>query len=236
MMYTSFTFGGLNSYKDFGLTIERRKIGNPSKIKRTERVPFSNQIYDFSNLYNGQEFDERSISYDINIACGDKSSHFYDFETEVVNWLMGKPGKQVLTDDLVPGYYFLAEVVDGIDTDFIFVGGRSRLRFTAYPFKISELEEGNDIWDTFNFLNDYSQMTKFNVNGSKVVTLYNQSATTVTPQIVSSSNMTIKIGNSTYEIPKGITKSHDFMLSQNENKLTIEGTGTIEFKFYKELI
>lgn len=236
MTLTSFTFNGLNSFKDFDLTIDKRRIGNPSKIKRIERVPFSNTVYDFSNLYNGQEFEERIIEYDVNVALGDKSRSFYTYETQVINWLMSKSGKQVLTDSLVPGYYFLAEVVEGTNTDFLFVGGKANITFTAYPFKISELPEGNDIWDTFNFLLDYAQDTKFEVSGSKSVTLYNRSATTIIPQIIASNDMTIKRGNTIYEIPTGTTKSHDFMLNQNKNNLTIEGNGTIEFVFYKELI
>lgn len=235
-MFSGFEFNGLHSYKDLNLTIEKRKIGNPSKIKRLERVPFSNQIYDFSNLYGGQEFEERVLEYDVNIAWGDKSKDFFSYETEVINWLMAASGKVMLKDDLIPGYYFLAEVVEGSDTDFIFVGGRMSIRFNAYPFKIGELYEGNDIWDTFNFILDYAQDTKFDVNGSKSVTLYNPSATTVIPQIIASSEMTVIRGNTQYIIPQGTTKSHDFMLNQNENKLIIQGNGTIEFKFRKELI
>jgi len=236
LTYTGFKYNGFHSFKDFGLSIEKREIGNPSKIKRLERVPFSNTNYDFSNIYGGQEFEERTLSYEVNVAWKDKSNDFYSYETEFLNWLGSVSEKQVLVDDLVPGFYFLAEVVNQIDTDFLHYGGKSIIEFTAYPFKIGEHFEGNDIWDDFNFLLDYAQDTKFEINGSKAVTLYNLSATTVVPQIVASSPMQIKRGNTTYQIPKGSTQSHDFMLLQNENHLTITGDGTIEFKFRKELI
>ena len=66
-MYTGIEFNGKHSLGDFGLTVSNREIGYPSKIKRQERVPFSNTVYDFSNLYGGQEYEERSITYTLNL-------------------------------------------------------------------------------------------------------------------------------------------------------------------------
>ena len=57
------TFNGKHSYKDFGLLVKERNIDNPSKIKTKERIPYSNQIFDFSKIYGVQEYEERSISY-----------------------------------------------------------------------------------------------------------------------------------------------------------------------------
>lgn len=234
-MYTGIEFNGAHSYRDMRLTIEDRNIGNPSKIKRKERVPYSNTYYDFSTLYGGQEYTERELTYVFNIMDYERKN-FYIFETEINNWLMQVNQKSVLKDDLIPGYYLLAEVEDETVNQKEFEGGRLTVHFTAYSFKISELYEGNDIWDTFNFLLDYAQDTKFEVNGMKEVTLYNPSATTIIPEIITTNEMIIKRDNTQYVIPQGTTKSHDFILYQDENKLTIEGNGTIEFKFRKELI
>lgn len=239
MSFTGFEFRGKHSYNDFGLTIESRKIGNPSKIKRMERVPFSNEIYDFSNVYGGQEYEEREIEYTINLFNKNSKAldnEFFISETEVLNWLMGSNRKEILKDDLVPGYYFLAEVISGIDTDFLFRFGKLTVTFTAYPFKISELKEGHDLWDPFNFLLDYAQTTEFTVNGTKEVTLYNPGASVIQPKIIASNAMTITKGNTTFNVPSGESKSHDFILHQGENKITIKGNGTIEFLFHKELI
>src|SRR5690625_2327739 len=162
-MYTGIEFNGKHS-RDFNLTISEREIGYPSKIKRTERVPFSNEIYDFSNIYLGQEYEERNIRYTFNIVnrdkLGDFKSEYTDFnfyETEVANWLMGTVSKEVLKDDTLPGYYFLAEIEDSPANEFRIIGGELTVTFKAYPFKISEAEEGNDIWDDFNFLLDVAQ-------------------------------------------------------------------------------
>lgn len=235
-MYSSIDFNGKNSYKDFGLSISEVKIGSPSKIKNTERVPFSNTVYDFSHIYLGQEYEERSLSFTFNIEYYDNINDFYIYETEVLNWLTGPNTKEVLKYSKLPGYYFLAEVVEGPDTDYQFVGGSMTVNFTAYPFKISELEEGHDIWDEFNFLLDYAQTTDYEVNGQQSITLYNNGASIIKPTIKASAAMEIIQDGITYKIPAGESQSYDFILKKGENKMTVKGNGKISFHFRKELI
>src|SRR5690625_130585 len=117
-MFTGIEFDGKHSLKDFNLTISERKIGYPSKIKNEERIPFSNTVYDFSDIYGGQEYEERSIMYTFNIVnrnrIGDFKQEYTDFnfyETDVLNWLMTPNQKKMLKDDTIPGYYFSAELV-----------------------------------------------------------------------------------------------------------------------------
>ena len=239
MRFTGFEFNGRHSYKDLGLTIESRKIGNPSKIKRTDRVPFSNHIYDFSDIYNGQEYEERQIEYTLNLFNKDAKAldeNFYISETAILNWLMQNNKKEVLRDDLIPGYYFMAEVVNSIDTDFLFRYGKLTVTFTAYPFKIGELLEGNDLWDPFNFELDVFQDTEFKIQGTRNVTLYNVGSGTVIPQIVVDSRMTIKTKYSNVTLNAGTHEVADISLSPGENHFAITGNGHITFNFRKELI
>lgn len=218
------------------LTIAKREIGNPSKIKRLERVAFSNQIYDFSELYGMQEYEERSLKYKFNIGFGSYFEPFYIFESEVINWIMGVNDKVILKDDFIPGYYFLAEVVNDPTNEHLFAGGTLEVEFTAYPFKIGDLEEGNDIWDDFNFLLDVAQETEFEVNSSKEVTLYNPGASTLRPAINAAASMKIIKGNTTFNVPAGRSQSYDFHLDTGENPIMITGNGTISFHFHKEMI
>ena len=235
-MYSGITFDGKHSYNDFGLTVSHREIGHPSKIKRQERVPFSNEVSDYSEIYGEQEYEERPLTYtfnDINTQGNDK---FLIKATEYLNWLM-KPNKKIkLTDDRIPGYFFLAEVVNAPSYEYIEILGEMTIEFTAYPFKVSELEEGHDIWDEFNFLLDYAQITEFEVTGSKEITLYNPGINIAKPKIVASDSMTITKDNVTFNVSAGESKSSDFVLFKGENKMTVTGNGTISFHFRKELI
>lgn len=235
-MANSIDFNGKNSYRDFRLKISEATIGNPSKIKRQERVPFSNDLYDFSEIYGGQEYEERPLSFTFYIDNYENINSFYIYETEILNWLVSQNSKQILKYSQLPGYYFLAEVVDSTETDFKLVGGTATIEFSAYPFKISELKEGHDIWDEFNFLLDYAQITEFEVKGSKDVTLFNNGASIINPEIEATSEMEIIMNDGTYNVPSGRSKSSEFMLPSLENKMTIKGNGTISFHFRKELV
>lgn len=235
-MFTGIEFNGKHSYKDFGLTISEFNIGNPSKIKIQERVPFSNTVYDFSELYGEQEYEERELSYTFNIGYREKAKSFFFYESEVNRWLMTPNKKVILKDDKIPGYYFLAEAVTGPSNEFKFVGGSLTVTFIAYPFKIAILPEGNDLWDSFNFILDYAQSTTYLVGGVLKVILVNPGVKTVYPKINATSTMQITKGNKNYSLQAGTTQSYDFTLEPGENKIEISGTGTISFEFYKELI
>ena len=237
-MYGIF-FNGKHSYNDLGVTIADKDIGYPEKEKIKVKVPFSNVEYDFSSLYGDQTFTTRPLTYTFNVLDKHRNLDTVQvniIETKLSNWLMGTVGKQKLYDDSVPGYYYLAEVEGGLDFNELWNYGTLTVEFTAYPFMIAELHEGNDLWDPFNFELDVAQITDFTVNGSLDVMLYNVGTPSVTPTIESSAPMDIIKDGVTYKVPVGKSKSDDFVLSPGDNKLTIKGNGTIKFTFYKELI
>jgi len=233
-------FNGKHSHKDFGVTLGvERDIGYPDKEKIKVKVPFSNVEYDFSEIYGEQTYTERPLTYTINVL----NQHEINtpekinlLETQLSNWLMNSNGKQRLYDDVIPGYYYLAEVEDGLDFDELWNHGTLTVEFTAYPFMISELREGHDIWDDFNFLLDVAQVTEFKVNGAQEVILYNVGIPGLNPKIEASAPMEVVKEGVAYNVPSGTSKSEDFKLKSGENKLTIKGNGTIKFTFYKELI
>ena len=234
-----FKFNGRHTFDDFGITVSSKNVGYPDKKKIKVAIPFSNVEYDFSELYGDQTYTERPITFVLNVI--DKhvlndTQRVNTLETSLVNWLMNSNGKQRLYDDATPGYYYLAEVEGGLNFDELWNYGTLTVEFTAYPFMIAELEEGNDIWDTFNFELDVAQVTEFNVNGTLDVILYNVGTPTLNPKIEASTAMEIIKDNITYNLPSGTSQSDDFKLSSGENKLTIKGNGTIKFTFFKELI
>lgn len=234
-----FNFMGKHTFNDFGITISEKNVGYPDKKKIKVAVPFSNVEYDFSELYGDQTYTERPITYVLNVLdrhVVNTPERVNTIETTLVNWLMNSNGKQKLYDDAMPGYYFLAEVESGLNFDELHNHGRLTVEFTAYPFMISEVEEGHDIWDIFNFELDVAQITDFNVNGTLDITLYNVGTPGISPKIEASSSMEIIKDNVTYNLPSGTSESEDFKLNTGENNLTINGNGTIKFKFYKELI
>ncbi|GAB6442168.1 MULTISPECIES: phage tail protein [Bacillus] len=232
-------FDGKHSYNDMGYTMPaERDIGFPSKEKIVVQIPFSNVEYDFSELYGSQTYSPRELKYQFNVVRrGNYTPQAMQVEkTKLINWLMNTDGRKKLYDDTIPGYYFLAEVESAADIQDDWETGTLTATFRAYPFMIAEVNEGNDIWDIFNFELDVAQTTDFQVSGTLSVALINSGVPNVVPEITSSSRMEIMKDGSSYFVSPGITKDNDFVLKTGENTFRINGFGKISFRFYKEVI
>lgn len=126
-----------HSYHDYGAIMTGRNIGYPREIKVTERVPFSNYVYDFSYLYEEKKiYEERTLVYELSIIeHGVRNRQRLNFRAnEIVNWLQQSNGKTVVIDTYTPEYHFLAECTE---TDVSYAAGVARITatFTADPFR-----------------------------------------------------------------------------------------------------
>ncbi len=227
-------FNNLHSYDDLGLIVLDKKITTPTKTKIKENIPFMNGTYDFSDLYGGNCFSERTLEFTFKLKHNNRIGLEF-IKTKIENWLMGTNTQVKLTEDDLPGYYYLAECESTDFEDFIRFG-KLKATFTAYPFKICDYEEGDIAWDDFNFELDVLQDTLFNISGSKIVSIYNSSATNITPSVICSSSMEVVKDGVTYRFNGGSSKDYRFELSIGENNMTIRGNGSIEFKFRKEVL
>lgn len=238
-VFKGITFNGKSSYKDLGLTMNpERTISIPNKRKIKITPAFSNMAIDFSGLYGSQPYDERELVYRFNIGgrkISDKNT-MNMVKTKIINWLMGTTGKTKLYDDNIKGYYFLAEVEGNSAFVEDWKMGVLEVTFTAYPFMIAELKEGHDVWDDFNFELDYSQVIKHDVSGSKTITIVNIGSTNIPLNIKTNSGFKLTLNGQSVNYPSSHNGLTPLTLKTGENKVTVEGTGNIEFIFYKELI
>lgn len=231
------TFNGKHTFKDFNIPIESRDIGIAKKQKNLITVPFSNVQYDFSEIYGSQVYEPRPLTYVLTIMNKQQLNpqYVHTIKTQLINHFTSLNGKHELKDDAIPGYHFLAELDQGASFQDNWMSGLLTLNFTAYPFMIANRPEGHDIWDEFNFLLDVSQQVRFDVNGSITINLLNVGTPDVTPHIIASSPMQLRKGQVSMDIPAGTSRSDDFTLKSGDNHITITGTGTIEFLYYKEV-
>ena len=236
-MKAGITLNNLHSYKDFGLILTDRYITTPSKIKVKKSVPFLNGYYDFSNINGSECYNERTLKYTFLLKCNSIMEFEYKY-INILKWIV-HGNKKTLRDDFIKGYYFLAECEGDVDDkrfDPNKKHGFITITFTAYPFKIGESYEGNNLWDEFNFELDVLQDTSFNISGSKDVSIYNVSAINIVPVVICSSNMEVIKDGITYMFKHGTSEDYRFELSVGENNMIIKGSGSIEFKFRKEVI
>ena len=228
-------FNGKHSFNDMRLKrINATEHKAPTKNKIQQTIPFMNGSYDFSNLYGSATYSDREFTYSFLVEIENEALMNYR-KIEIENWLLGANKKTILIDEDLKGYYYLAECID-IDFDNYYSFGLIDVTFTAYPFKISSSYEGNNLWDSFNFELDVLQDTKFTVNGSSNVNIYNSSAIDIEPTIIASSNFEIIKDNKKYVIESGESKDYRFKLKKGNNNITLKGNGTIEFRFRKEVL
>lgn len=235
----SIHFNNVDSFRDMELIrldVDNHKTPNVKKIKST--VPFMNGSYDFSNIYGSKCYDERVLEYEFFLGLKERSYTEQQLEilkVRVENWLMGTNEKTKLIDNKIVGFHYIAECTN-INFETLTKYGKFKATFEAYPFKICDSYEGNNIWDTFNFELDMLQETKFTVTGSKEVSIHNLSATNITPEIICSNDIKVIKNGVTYSLKTGTSKDYRLFLETGENKLTAKGNGTIEFRFRKELL
>jgi predicted phage tail component-like protein len=225
------TFNSNHSLKDMGLYAESKTINAPSKKKITDSVPFMHGIYDFSTVgSNGEQmYDTRTVTVTLRIIAYNVEE-LHIIYSQALEWLMDS-GKQKLQFDSMPEFYFMAEVQDAPDWEKFLRFGLLTVDFVCDPFKYSTSYMGDDIWDTFCFLTDYTQYTnEFTIDGETTVVMYNNGRM-ITPVINCSSSMTLIYGGKTYNLVAGDNKPWRLKLQNGKNELIFVGNGTVKILF-----
>ncbi len=228
------TFNGKHSLKDMGLYAESKTINAPSKKKITDSVPFMHGLYDFSTVgSNGEQvYDTRTITVTLRIIAY-SMEELHTVYSQALEWLMDA-GKQKLQFDFMPDFYFMTEVQDAPDWDKFLKYGLLTVDFMCDPFKYSNSYMGDDIWDTFNFLTDYTQYTnEFEImEPFTTVVMYNNGRF-ITPVINCSSSMTLRVNgeDKEYKLNAGDNKVWGLKLKNGKNELIFAGSGTVKILF-----
>lgn len=232
-----FTFNGHHS-SEFGLKVLASKTATlPNKNKVTVRVPYSNGLLDLSGFYGDNSFGERTVTFPCQFQTGQiNGESMYLKQTKIVNWLMSPVGKIKLTDDAMPGYYYLGEVQNAptFTEGTVFCG--VNIVFTCYPYRFRPIDN-DDLWDSFNFeLDDMAQEAKTDVGGNKTIKLFNLGDIPVKLLIKSSASFNISLNGNSYLIKFGDTNNEDIKLNPGTNKIDLFGSGHIEFNWVEEVI
>ena len=217
--------------------VKTRDVGIPEKVKLSESIPFANTTFDFSSIYGGQKYNERTIKYVINVVGTDTGDqvNVHRIKTRLINWIMGANTKQPLYDDKYPDYYFLAEAQSNNSFEDDTYTGELTVSFTCYPFMIKRNAEGDDDWDSFDFYGGVAQSVDYVVNGSNNIALINPSATSVSCIVtITGGPISLTVDGVKYALSAGINT--DIVLPNGNVNLLASGNGTIHFDWHREVI
>lgn len=229
------TFGEFDSIKE-NLLLTYRDDPPPEEKEIRDAALFMQGDYDFSRILGETFRENRPLTYEFFI----KENNFErrkTIETKYENMLLNQ-GRSRIYDTANPGYYFDGKCINAeVALDTTWQQLKLTITFDCYPYMVSELQEGHDIWDEFNLELDVSQITEFEVNGTENITLYNSGSASLAPKIKTTGAVKITKDNYTLEIDvPGTYSSEQLRLIYGENKLKLEGNATVKFVFHKELI
>lgn len=130
--------GDLASYDDFGASVATRRIKPPKKKSIKETVPYSNAVYDFSDIDGETYWEERELEYTLEITA-DTPEELEAAKRRFTSWVLGAK-KQKLHDPHIPDHHFLAtyESMD-VDDDEGLDKTTLTVTFLAYPYMLTNV-------------------------------------------------------------------------------------------------
>lgn len=216
------------------IKLMERSIQPPAPIVNKQSVPFLSGSYDFSKMGGEIFYEEREITCKFAIPTENTNS-LHIVYSRLLDITMTDIKLKIQFKD-IPYYFFKGSVQGAPNFDEIAQFGTCTIRFMCYPFKICEFEEGNDIWDAFNFELDIAQDVEFDINGRREIILYNNSSCGIDPIIQCTSTMKVIKNGQYYTFKAGTTQSWSLRLDRGVNNLIVEGLGKIKFLWHKGLL
>lgn len=227
-----FIFGDYDS-RENNMFLISRDAPTPSEKEITESVPYMQGVYDFSTLNFDRYFDNREVTYQVMLFENEYENRKHP-EQDIKRSLM-KLDIQPLYDTHDQGYHWLGKCKSVTVEDDAEKGTLScTIVFDCYPFAIYNSAEGSDIWDDVYFPHWIFQETKYTVNGSQSISLFNIGSRSVECEMVVTGDITVIGDFGSVELTSGDYQDTQIVLAMGENHLTLSGNGMIEFRFYRE--
>lgn len=229
-----FQFGNYVS-SEHDLFLIERNAPTPTEKEIVETVPYMQGQYDFSMIGTDRFFSNRTVTFKVAIF-----SIEYTERKQVENLMkmsLMPLGIQNLYDTHNIGYHWQGKCKSiTVDDDAEKRMLTATIEFDCYPYAISDTAEGSDVWDSVYFPNWIFQNVKYTVNGATKINLYNVGAHTTNMILVVDGNFTLHDDTGAYELTTGTYTNSEVSLSPGVNTLSLVGIGTIEFKFYQEVM
>lgn len=222
-------FGDKHSFRDFGLYPKSKMIVNPPEVREVYvEIAGADGDLDITEALTGRaNYESREGKFEFTVIDRAKWDSVY---SGLMNTLHGRKMRVILDDD--PYYYYYGRVkVDSFKTN----KRTGTITVEGYfdPYKKSRIANSLDwLWDPFNFETDYAfNYGSMTVDGTLAVTLAG-SRMPVTPNISVSSNMTVEIDGTTYQLTTGDNRIAGLVLDDtHEYEATFTGNGTVSIEF-----
>ena len=220
-------FGDWGSYDDWGLQLEGMGIGFPTPRENKISVPGRDGTLDLSEVLSPITYEDRQISFTFSLAGRHEDLHTR--ASAIANKIHGKKIRIIVGTD--PGYYYEGrmKVEAGMEDDVV---ENIILSGEVYPYKY-EINDGTEdwLWDPFDLENGVIREYKdLMVAGQRKVVIIGRRKPEM-PEVICDTEMTLKYGTMTIQLPAGRTKLYELMLGEGEHELVFPGNGTVTISY-----
>lgn len=228
-------FMNFNS-KNEKLYLIERNAPTPDEKEILKDIPFKQGVLDFSALLGSRVFKNREIEY-VFMLFNTPYNQRKIVERNIKQKLMVH-SKNKLFDTHDGNYYWLGKCKSvEVENGERFNQLKVTITFDCYPYMFSHTDYFDDYWDTFEFDEDVANYTKYVVNGSLEFPLFNAGSVAVKPEITVNSTFRVKVNDEDFiEFQSGSKKDYYLSLRPGVNKVRVEGNGTIQFHYQKEVM
>lgn len=221
--------------REGGWWLVSRSAPSPMEKEILEVIPYSQGVLDFSMINNDRYFNNRDVTYQLIYVGADYPTR-KGLENGLKDKLMTK-GIGVINDTHDANLHWLGKCKSvSVDDDQKNQKLTATIVFDCYPYAISDLQEGNDIWDEFNFDSDIAQRTKYDIDGSQTINLINIGAHTADVILIVDGNITVSGEFGNVNLATGTYVDTIVVLTQGANEIRLIGKGSVEFKWFKEVM
>lgn len=217
----SVVIDGVDSYDEYEASVKERVIEMPKKKSIRETVPYSNMVYDFSEIDGELYWDNRTIQYVFEILA-DSPEALEDKKQPFIAWLMNVQEKEI-HDPYITDYYFLG-TFDTISVDDSEIEKSTiTVTFSCYPYKISKAKK----------------MFKFSITADEIEKrIFQNSCHQITPTFRCDVPCHVVIGDKSYDLVAGDTTDNSIKIDSGINTVKMRskgGDGTLCIEFYEEI-
>lgn len=204
------SFGNINSYTDWGLSLRPKKRPKPEPKYNYVSVPCRNGDLDLTEAMGDVFFENLSYSLEFNVP---DALHTWEEKLRIItNYLHGRKMKVVFSED--PNYYYLGRItVNELGSDKNLGILSLDCNFEPYKYKkdITVVEHVVSAGNSYTFLNGRMK---------------------VVPALTLSADMTIQFKDTTYSLQAGTQKALGIQFEEGENIITVTtGSGTIKAEY-----
>lgn len=214
-MINQLTINGKSSFDDFNVYISTRKISLPTKKIIQESPPYSNMVYDYSDLNGEIYWDWRTLDYEFDIAEF-TAAEMEEVKSKLADWLLNVQNTEIY-DPYIGDYHYYGSYGSG-SWEEDFGAGSLSVSFSVYPYKIANAAKSFVVSD-----DTYEQAE---------IEIINNSSHRVKSTITSTGSFNIGMDSTVYSVGSG-THSN-FYLDPGTNEMLITGIGSLTFTYTEE--